>query len=243
MADIDDLDSTTRELLAAYRSHAGPSPEATGRLLAALRRSAALPRSAAAPAEARPRLVPNRRWTTVAVAGLLAAAVVAALRLTAGPAVEARPEAGHAAPDSVDAPPSTPVSHGGVVTPGAVREPMPASPPVPKDSPAATPRVPRAAPTRPADPPAPSLAAELAFMRTVQAELGAGAPARALALLDEHPARFPGGHLREEVEALRVVAGCGVRLDAASQAAAAGFVQARPGSLFGQRVRTACGLP
>lgn len=73
-------------------------------------------------------------------------------------------------------------------------------------------------------------------MRTVQAELGAGAPGRALGLLREYPARFPGGHLGEEVEALRAVAGCGVRVDAASRAAGAGFVQARPGSLFAGRV-------
>ena len=232
MADIDDLDSTARELLAAYRGHAGPSPEAAQRLLAAIRRSAA------APVEARSRVVPNRRWTGLAVAGLLAAAVVAALRMTAGPAIEASRDAGHAAPDSVDAPPSTPVSRGVGTTPGAVLEPVPALPPVLKDSPA---RTPRTSPVKPADPP--SLASELAFMRTVQAELGAGAPGRALGLLDEYPVRFPGGHLREEVEALRVVAGCGVRLDAASQAAAAGFVQARPGSLFAQRVRAACGLP
>lgn len=231
MADIDDLDSTARDLLAAYRGHSGPSPEAAQRLLVAIRRSAA------APAEARTRVIPNRRWTTVAVAGLLAAAVVAALRMTAGPAVEASRDAGHAAPDSVDAPPSAPVSRGVVATPGAVLEPVP-SPPVPKDIPA---RTPRTSPVRPAAPP--SLASELAFMRTVQAELGAGAPARALDLLREYPARFPGGHLGEEALALRAVAGCGVRLDAASQATAAGFVQARPGSLFAQRVRAACGLP
>jgi hypothetical protein len=76
----DELDPQARELLAAYRRDAGPSPAATERLLAAVRRSAA----ASGEAQVVPlrRRVDSRHWVGVAVVGLVAAAVALAIKIS-----------------------------------------------------------------------------------------------------------------------------------------------------------------
>ncbi|PCC74116.1 hypothetical protein SAMN02745121_08501 [Nannocystis exedens] len=76
----DELDPRARALLAAYRRDAGPSPAATERLLAAVRRSAA----AAEEAQVVPlrRRGASRQWVGVAVVGLVAAALAIAFRLS-----------------------------------------------------------------------------------------------------------------------------------------------------------------
>ncbi|MBZ5715815.1 hypothetical protein [Nannocystis pusilla] len=76
----DELDPQARELLAAYRRDAGPSPAATERLLAAVRRSAA----ATEAAQVLPlrRRIDSRHWVGVAVVGLVAAAVALAIKIS-----------------------------------------------------------------------------------------------------------------------------------------------------------------
>jgi hypothetical protein len=232
MADADELDRNARDLLAAHRQHSGPSPEAAARLLAALRDSAA---------QVRPRSR-SRPWTGVAIVGLLAAAVVVALRLAPESVAPRSRDANTAAPHSADGDAALPTRQTG----GAAVEP-PRSEPVLEDSlpePART--SPRSEPIkRRQDPPAPpgdSLALELAFMREVNVALASGAPQQALDLLGGYPGRFPGGLLREESEALRALAGCNLRLDDASKLVAAAFVRAHPASMSLQRVRSACAL-
>ncbi|MDC0672837.1 hypothetical protein [Nannocystis radixulma] len=76
----DELDPQARELLAAYRRDAGPSPAATERLLAAVRRSAA----ATGEAQVLPlrRRIDSRHWVGVVVVGLVAAAVALAIKIS-----------------------------------------------------------------------------------------------------------------------------------------------------------------
>ncbi|HEY8377152.1 MAG TPA: hypothetical protein VIK91_11715 [Nannocystis sp.] len=313
MADLDPLDRRARELLAAYRTHAGPSPAAVRRLHAVLRRSAA----AEGLLPGRPDAPPRRSaplWRTVAAVTLLAAAVLLAVQLVpdglalrtdppdhaaaalVGEAippgeVEARrpasSESGSAPSDSThnridpEAAPSDssrdridpeaalsdsthdradsgaeptpsdsarnradpgpqPPAHDEAPAP-AHRRPAREAPRPPAD--AAT-RDPKTAPASPGDaqPADSALARELAFMRAVNRELQAGAPARALEMLADYSTRFPAGLLREESEALRAVALCTAHPERAREAAAA-FLRAYPGSLSAGRVRRACGEP
>ena len=76
----DELDPRARALLAAYRSEGGPSPAATERLLASVRRSAA----ETGEAQVLPlrRRSHSRQWIGVAVVGLVAAAVALAVKLS-----------------------------------------------------------------------------------------------------------------------------------------------------------------
>lgn len=74
----DELDPRARALLAAYRRDAGPSPAATERLLASVRRSAA---AEARVVPLRPRSS-SRSWLGVAVVGLVAAALALAFKLS-----------------------------------------------------------------------------------------------------------------------------------------------------------------
>ena len=76
----DELDPRARALLAAYRGEAGPSAAATERLLASVRRSAAAAEEA--PVVPLRRRGPSRQWVGVAVVGLVAAAVVLAVKLS-----------------------------------------------------------------------------------------------------------------------------------------------------------------
>lgn len=268
MADADPLDRRARDLLTAYRTHAGPSPAAARRLLADVHRSAAAEGLALTrPAPPVRRAAGSRQWLGVAVVGLIAAAVIAAIRLAPDrlalrTGVSDGAAALHAAGDGESEPVKSGAPHDRPHAPETAPRPAPgdSSREVPDiDAPAVQPRVPapRGA-RRPLDgqpPPAPppatiepsppesdALARELAFMRAVNRELSAGAPARALALLAEYPARFPGGRLREESEALRAVATCAAEPGRAPEAAAA-FLQAYPASMSAERVRRACGDP
>ncbi|WAS90609.1 hypothetical protein [Nannocystis punicea] len=76
----DELDPRARALLAAYRRDAGPSPAATERLLASVRRSATAAEEARV-VPLRPRRV-SRQWLGVAVVGLVAAALALAFKLS-----------------------------------------------------------------------------------------------------------------------------------------------------------------
>lgn len=83
---------------------------------------------------------------------------------------------------------------------------------------------------------------ELVLLQRAQAAMGAGDPARALALLDEHEKKFPSGALAEEREGQRVLARCALgRPDA--QSGAEKFLAAHPDAPVASRVRKVCGVP
>jgi hypothetical protein len=90
--------------------------------------------------------------------------------------------------------------------------------------------------------PADRLAEEMALLAASNAELRAGGAGRALALLNDYDRRYPGGVLREEVLATRVIARClmGPAPDLASTRAAAAFLARHATSPLAPRVRSSC---
>src|SRR5262249_52457515 len=86
------------------------------------------------------------------------------------------------------------------------------------------------------------LAEETALLASANAQLRAGDARRALSLLDDYDHRYPGGVLREEVLATRVIARCqiGLEPDAASRRAADTFLRRHPTTPLASRVRSSC---
>ncbi|HLV21486.1 MAG TPA: hypothetical protein VKZ49_11405 [Polyangiaceae bacterium] len=141
-------------------------------------------------------------------------------------------------------------------TPSATPPPAPPSPaPLPTEpSPASLPAGPQGGTLEPALPEAeaegpassitsprrrPSgLGTELSSVRDADRALNTGDPARALAILDELD-RSPGGALRQERAALRALAHCQLETPSATDRARR-FLRAYPGSVYAQRVRSAC---
>jgi hypothetical protein len=82
-------------------------------------------------------------------------------------------------------------------------------------------------------------AGELVLLRRVEKSLRANDPALALALLDELDERFPRTALGEERLAARVIAHCAVG-DGGARLRAESFLRERPGSVYAERVQTAC---
>ncbi|MCA9623755.1 MAG: hypothetical protein KC731_32255 [Myxococcales bacterium] len=94
-----------------------------------------------------------------------------------------------------------------------------------------------------AKPPEPSrraLAEETALLQRAQAELRAGNPEAALALLEEHRGRHALGAMSEEREAARILALCAAGRRDEARAAAADFLAAHPKSPHRARVLSAC---
>lgn len=251
MSDADRNEPAGQALLAAYRSHTGPSPEAEARLLAALRRDTGAPGMSLAPCPPEHvagdsqviDLRARRRW--LLGAGLLAAAavVLAALALGGGMgerlAREDDPAAAfQRAPDTGGVATPRPTPPAPVVAPAQepAHEPTAASEPEPARD--------RGRARREADPapPAPSLADEIQRMRPAQQALAADDPQQALALLAEYAAEFPDGRLHEEYLALRAIARCRLGHAGAVDEADA-LLRARPQSMFAERVRNACPAP
>jgi hypothetical protein len=84
------------------------------------------------------------------------------------------------------------------------------------------------------------LRAELELISQAQHALSAEAPEKALALLEQHAARFPRGQLRPERLAARVLALCSLgRIDEAKAEAERFFAEA-PSSPMSSRVRDSC---
>ena len=254
-----------QDLLAAYRAHTGPSPEAVERLAAALRSDLAAQDEVPAAAQsfvaasdagasevggavidlaARTR---NRRGWIVA-AGLLAIAAAIGL-LALGPSLTQQ----HAQRDDPAA-----AFH---QEPGAARSARARAPATAPEAPAIAVDPETAPQARAADltrrrpleatapetadiaaPPAsePSLAEEMQRMRPAQAALVAGDPSRALELLEDYVQAFPDGLLHEEYLALRAIARCSAGPPPAGRAEADAFLNARPRSMFAERVRGAC---
>jgi len=102
----------------------------------------------------------------------------------------------------------------------------------------------RGAPAEPASSaqgPAPStVGEELRLLRAAQEGLHTGAPAAALARLDEHARRFPRGALVEERRASRILALCQLGEITTGRAEADPFIAQLPMSPFVERIRRAC---
>lgn len=87
-----------------------------------------------------------------------------------------------------------------------------------------------------------SLAAELRFLSSVDAEIRAGAHERALHMLQQHKPST--AILQEERTAMRVLALCGRALDVHAVRERDQFLKAHPSSVLSARVRSACsGVP
>ena len=236
MADLDDLAPHARALLNAYRARTGPPADVQARLRAAVLRDAEAMSEATGPEAHVRELRPRARWVGPVVLAALAAAIVAAVSLRhAEPQVVDR--TGAAAPWELAPPaPGTaaqrrPAPSAGAATPARPARPtLRSSPaePAPKDS--------------PAPPPADALAAEMAQMRPAQRALAEDRPTDALAALAGYAARFPGGLLREEHDALHAIALCAAGREREGRGEARVFLRERPTSMFAARVRIACGL-
>jgi hypothetical protein len=79
------------------------------------------------------------------------------------------------------------------------------------------------------------LAEEILVIDRLQAQLGAGEVAAALATIAEHERRFPAGALVDVREAARAQALCRAGDRAAAEAVARKLVQEHPGSAVAQR--------
>jgi len=260
MLDEEPLRNAGQDLLAAYRAHTGPSPEAVERLAAALRHDIA------ANADAPPRPAPDpsftrapaeivditarvrRRWTL----GLGMLAVAAGLGMLAlrpsltqqvaqrdDPAAAFHAEPGAAGSAHARAPAVTTDAAPEAAAPGPAPSPRPAELTRPRALPGSVDPVGSAA-----EPPRePSLAEEMQHMRPAQLALGAGDPQRALELLEVYARTFPGGRLYEEYLALRAIALCSAGPAPAGRAEASSFLAERPRSMLAERVRGACDPP
>ena len=88
-----------------------------------------------------------------------------------------------------------------------------------------------------------TVAAEAELLRRADAAAKAGDPGGALALVDEHAARFPAGILVEERQAERIVVLCALGRVNDARAVAAVFLRDRPRSPLAGRVRASCAVP
>ena len=88
----------------------------------------------------------------------------------------------------------------------------------------------------------PGLAAELSLIRAADDALAMHYPGRALALVDNHAARFPDGQLAQERDSLRVLTLCELGRDDDARTAARAFFAHWPGSPHGARLRASCAV-
>ncbi len=125
------------------------------------------------------------------------------------------------------------------VEPERQLEPPPAPPPKRKTAKEAPPR-----PVEPEPPPdaekGPGLEEELALMRGAQRLMTADRPKLALEVLERHRRRFASGVLREEREALAIMALCRLGRGADAESRMVAFEHAYPKSPQTERIRSEC---
>jgi hypothetical protein len=111
------------------------------------------------------------------------------------------------------------------------------------EAPSATPTASASAAPPPAKPAATTLTEEVASLDAAREALASGNTARALAALDEHQRKFPGGMLSMEATVLRIeaLAQRGDRAGAARLGQA--FLDAHPQSPHAARIRSILGVP
>jgi hypothetical protein len=90
-------------------------------------------------------------------------------------------------------------------------------------------------------PAVPSLDDEVSLVRDARAALRGGDAGQALALLDEHDRRFPGGALAEDCAAARIYTLCALGRTDAARALASRFLSEHPVSPHAASVRNSCG--
>lgn len=211
---MSELSPESRALLASLAGAHDPPDDAAARVRAAVAARLAAP-------------VPTpRRWPWAAGVsisiGVLAVALSRRAPPPVAPPIAAVPTVVHAAP-----PP-----------PAQVRPPVAIAPPMPAVAPAVAP--PASTPRRPAGSAEDPMLVELRAVQVAQRALARhdGATAlRALATLDR---THPRGDLREERDALRVLALCDAGRADDARAAADTFLARHPGSPQATRVRGAC---
>jgi len=179
------------------------------------------------------------------VAGVVAAAAVVAVVAVSG---KTEPQPPHdpspavtpslAADEAPAAPVSQPSTPPTAVAPPSVPEPRDPPPPraaeLPPKAPESKSRK-RKAPLP--DVPGEGLEHELALLKQAQQELAANRPRRALRWLRQHAETHPNGHLAEEREAARAIAGC---MQTPSTAKLKSFTSRWPQSTHLVRVQDAC---
>lgn len=143
--------------------------------------------------------------------------VVAAPARPPEPLPAATPPGGGVAPPDVMGAIASPAAVAGSTTPGAIA---------------------RQGPHAPA--PAGHLAQELALLDQAQRALAAGDATAALAAIEDHEQRHPGGKLEEEREAARVLALCAAGALPQANEVAERFFERWPASTLGGRVRASC---
>jgi TolA-binding protein len=84
------------------------------------------------------------------------------------------------------------------------------------------------------------LADETRLLRAADQALRSGNAQRAVALLDEHAARYPHGALAPERSAERMIARC--QLGQGDASSAQSYLSTHPDSAFTARIRDACGI-
>jgi hypothetical protein len=87
-----------------------------------------------------------------------------------------------------------------------------------------------------------SLVREVALLRRAHEALRDGQPQSALRMLVDYDREFPSGALREERDAIAVIAGCQAEPGPHARRRAQELLRAAPGSLLADRVRAACQL-
>jgi len=245
----DQLDHDMTDLLEAERERPGPTAAANARLLARLDASiAALPGGgegepgggAPPPGDPAPPAGPApSEGRARAGAGWPRAVAIGATSLVLG-------AVGGAALDRIVFPPPPRVVYVDRVVPAAsVPPPAPVSSSAAATESASAVPEPSAAKSPAAAPSARDrdheLAAERALLEVARTALGRNDPATALASLDRHAQRSPGGQLREEREALAVQALARLGRTAEMRARATQFKKVYPASMFMPVVDAALG--
>ncbi|UJR81716.1 hypothetical protein [Sandaracinus amylolyticus] len=231
-----------RSLIDAAREGLGPSAEERARLRRAVAATIAggavagtAVSGAAASATAAKAVA---AWKIIAVAALATTLVGGAAITVISSRTPEPPRASDPAPQAAPA-----VDDGIVLDLTPPDAPPTAEPEAPQIAPEPVPVDPRPRPRASAPPPAApdALLAETALLRDAHRALRAHDATRALALLDDHAARFPQGTLREERLATRVLALCEAGRTDAARTETARFLAAHPRSMHAARVRAACG--
>ncbi len=130
-----------------------------------------------------------------------------------------------------------------IITPTTPKGPAEesAAPPEALPEDAAEPAAPNPARTPVTPSRAASITAELQAIDAARSALAAGNGARALALLDEHARRFPGGRLHLEAEVLRIEALARSGQGPTARTRARAFVERHPNSVFTPRIKRLAG--
>lgn len=224
------------ELLERARSGMTPGAEQKDRMRTRLLAGLGVAGAASAAGTAAASAAGASGWTAKVVAVLFAASAVVGVAYVARPA----PEAPRVAETVVETTPDEPVVATSAPPEPAVEieEPAPVADETMPDEPLhAVARRERPAPPVVVED---DLEAESALVRRARAALRDGDARAALAALDEHGRRFPGGTLAEERDVQRVRAFCAAGDTARAERAARAFVEAHPGSVHAAHMATPC---